>query len=298
MTREVIPYTDKDTWLKNRAMDITSTEVSALFGISPYVTEYELWHRKKAGDIVEIEDNERMAWGRRLQDAIAAGIAEDRGVPYRRVDEYMRLPDLRIGSSFDFLLEESKILEIKNVDWLQYKEKWTDDEGPLHIEIQIQHQMLVMGADVAIIGVLVGGNEKHEIERHANPKIHEGIKKKVASFWKSIDENKPPEPNLKTDYSFINTLYGYAEPNKVVDAAGNEQLLRLAKTYKAAAALEKSAKEDKDVCKAQILQMIGDAEKVIGDGYKISAGIVGETHISYVRKSYRDFRISGKGLVE
>ena len=72
---EIIETRDKEHWLALRSVDVTSTEVSALFGANQYLTKYELWHRKKAGKVVKIEENNFMKWGTRLQDSIAAGIA-------------------------------------------------------------------------------------------------------------------------------------------------------------------------------------------------------------------------------
>ena len=57
---------------------------------------------------------------------------------------------------------------------------------------------------------------------------------------------------------------------------------------------DKTLEEQKDALKAQILFIISDAEKVIGDGYTISAGIVGECEIKYTRKEYRNFRVNFK----
>ena len=43
-----IPVTDEETTMaKNRLLDVTSTEVSALYDLSPYKTEYELYHEKE-----------------------------------------------------------------------------------------------------------------------------------------------------------------------------------------------------------------------------------------------------------
>ena len=71
MTTKSYPITDKQSWLENRLLDVTSTEVSALFNLNPYQTEFELYHQKKDKVVVAISDNERMAWGRRLEDSIA-----------------------------------------------------------------------------------------------------------------------------------------------------------------------------------------------------------------------------------
>ena len=77
---ETINPENKTAWLALRKLDITSTDDPALFGMSPYKSEYQLYHDKLNGDLVEIEDNARMKWGRRLQDPIGYGIAEDLGL--------------------------------------------------------------------------------------------------------------------------------------------------------------------------------------------------------------------------
>ena len=40
MTAVSYPITDKQSWLENRLLDVTSTEVSALFDMNPYQTEF------------------------------------------------------------------------------------------------------------------------------------------------------------------------------------------------------------------------------------------------------------------
>ena len=287
-------------------MDITSTEISALFGCSPYTTEFELWHRKKSGDIEAIEENERMKWGSRLQAAIAHGVAEDRGWKIREVKEYIRRPESRVGSSFDFAVlgdstqpPDSALLEIKNVDSLAFKEGWlvNDDgsvEAPLHIELQVQHQMLVSGIGVAHIGALVGGNKVVLIERVASGKTQAAILQKAAAFWKSIDASTPPAPNFEKDAAFIAELYSFAQPGRVAMVQENDRIDQLAHEYFDAGTQERLAKGRKDAAKAEILTLINDAEKAIGNGFSISAGMVGPTRIEYDREGYRGFRITWK----
>jgi len=299
---------NKQAWLTERLKDVTSTEVAALFGISPWMTEYELWHRKKNNLIVEIEENERMKWGNLLQDAIAAGVAKEQGWQIRRMDEYGRIPELRIGSSFDFSIEpnhdepidvgELGLLEIKNVDGLQFKQGWIVDgeniEAPPHIELQVQHQLLVSGRAFAFLGALIGGNNLMLIKREPSPKIHEAIKQKVANFWKSIDENNPPAPNFATDSKFIVSLYGYAEPGKIINVDENEEIGKLAQEYRKYSDVIKEADKKRDEIKARILTAIGDAESARGELFTISAAMVGPADISYHRNPYRSFKITWK----
>lgn len=300
--KSILP-TDNQQWLDLRLNDITSTEIAALFGCSPYLTEFELWHQKKSRTIVTSEPNERMTWGLRLQDAIASGIAIDKGWRINRIDEYLRDESRRMGASFDFAIESDGLLEIKNVDSLAFKNGWIVNgdhiEAPPHIELQLQHQLAVSGRKYSICGALVGGNRLEYIEREPDPKIISAIHDKVAAFWESIGRNKPPEPNFERDAEVIAKLYGASEKNKIIDLSSDVELANLAYDYKEASEREKLAKLKREAIKAKLLMKIGDAEKVISDEFSISAGTVQSSVIeTYERAAYRSFRINWKKTKE
>lgn len=300
MIETIIPKDEAD-WLRLRKMDVTSTEVSALFGLSPYMTHFELYHRKHDNLEVAFEPNERMKWGTRLQDSIAAGIAEDQGWQSRRMTEYLRDPDLKMGASFDFeiMLADKwlSILEIKNVDSLAFRDGWIVDgdnvEAPPHIELQLQQQMALRGSREAYIGALIGGNRVVLIKREPDPQVIEAIKTKIKGFWESVGTHHEPQPEFARDADFIARLYSFAEPGKVFNA--DEAVNRLAVAYKQASAEAKAANEKKDAAKAEILTLVGSAEKIIGETFTISAGLTGPALIpAYERKGYRNFKISWK----
>lgn len=294
MTREKHVPESKQDWLNLRAGDITSTEIAALFGISPYMTKFELWHRKRARQVVELDENDRMKWGTRLQDAIAAGIAADTHWTVKRKDEYMRIPELRIGSSFDFE-GHSFLLEIKNVDGLVYRNQWENDEAPPHIELQVQHQMLVSGHDRAYIGALVGGNAVTLIARDRDDTIFDAIKFQARMFWESIDAGTPPEPDFERDAEFISQLYKQSSPGKVLDAGADLVVQNLATQYRDLGEQIKQLESSRKGVRAQILTHIGDAEKAVSDQFTISARTVAATQVeAFERKAYRDLRITWK----
>jgi len=309
--RQVIIPESEEHWLELRTKVITSTEVAALFGISPYTTAFELWHRKKNQQYIKIDPNERMELGTALQDAIAVHIAKKQGWNIRKMNEFVFDDELRIGSSFDFeaiwteqpypnILDEYRcLLEIKNVDNLIYKNDWIpSDQGqpqaPLHIEIQVQHEMLVAGINHCFIGVCVGGNHIEIIDRTADKKVQDAILKKCSEFWASIDANQEPLPDFNTDVSFINTLYSFAEPGTVMDISSDDNLTVLANDYKALADVIKEAEGKREAIKAQLLTVIGSAEKAIGNGFSIMAGMVAASHVEYDRAAYRNFRLNWK----
>lgn len=296
MTQAFYPE-DKQTWLKLRAEDVTSTEIAALFHCSPYLTQFELAHRKRQKLVVEIEESERMKWGSRLENAIAQGIAEDLGLNIRPMKEYVRDPSYRLGASFDYAIGEDGILEIKNVDTLQFKDGWLIHgdtiEAPPHIELQVQQQLALSGRKFAMIGALIGGNRVKVIQREPNPAVIEAIRKQASAFWEKIQRGEEFPPSFPEDADLVCKLNGIATPGTVIQATS--EIEALAKEYKAYSDAEKTAIEGKKTAKANILKVIQDAEKVKGDQFSISAGMIGPKMIAaQERSAYRDFRITWK----
>lgn len=301
--RLIITPQNRDDWLGLRVQDVTSTESSALFDMSPYDTAFSLWHRKKEGEIVELADNERMRWGRRLQDAIAQGIAEDMGWVAEPMTQYMRIVESRMGASFDWRMidEQNRIglFEIKNVDYLIFRDKWKVEDGmlvaPPHIEIQLQHQMHVAETEWGAIGVLVGGNAPRVLVRERDLEVGNAIEQRIRDFWQSVDANDPPAPTFPDDAEFLCKLYSKVDPGKVFDGRGNEVLRSLVDDYHRIHDIETMAKEDKKTIQSQILTVIGDSEKVMLEGFSLSAGWVKDSLVKeYVRKGYRSFRLMKK----
>lgn len=288
---------NKDHWLELRAKDLTSTEISALFNCNPYMTHFELWHRKKSGISAEFIENDRMKWGTRLQDAIAYGIAEEHGMTIRKMDEYISVPELRVGSSFDFSVGNEGILEIKNVDYLAFKSGWIEldsgeIEAPPHIELQVQHQMLVSNRKFAHIGALIGGNDVKVLFRDRDEEILAAIIKASSAFWKSIEDNVEPDPNMERDAEFISKLYNYAEPGKFLDATFDNRITELANQHRLLGEEIKYLEKKRDGIKSELIMIVDDVEKVKGNGFSISAGTVHVPEKIVNEYTYRMFKIN------
>jgi putative phage-type endonuclease len=297
LTRIYHTPADKQDWLKMRSLDITSTAVSALFGLSPYITKFELWHNVKNGIITEIEETERMGWGNRLERVIGETVIEEQLWTGQPMKDYVRIPELRVGTSFDFFVDVPAmqdeavklkgILEIKNVDTFAFNNGWISDggntEAPPHIELQVQHQLLVSGRDVAYIAALVGGNRLVLIKRTPDAGIQDRM----------MTEIEAPVPDFARDAKFLAGLYNHAEPGKVIDST--EQIEKLALGYKRTSDMIKGLEVEKEKFKAMMLEIMQDAEKVKGSNFTISAGITGEADIAYKRKAFRNFKVTWRG---
>lgn len=314
MTLEIITPDNEAHWLEMRKLDVTSTESAALFGMSPYMTHFELWHTKKANLENVFSSNERMLWGNRLESAIAHGIAEEQGWEIKPLKEYYRLPDLRMGSSFDFVItnlpDGPAHLEIKNVDFIAFRDGWIEHdngaiEAPEHIEMQVQHQMGVSGFKRSFIGALIAGNRGVVLERERDEAVIAAIKAKVSGFWYTVDNNVEPPAMMPEDAEAVIRLNQYAKPGKILDAGADANIASLVSDYKHAAKMADDWAEDKEVCKAKLLEAIGDAEKVLLEGWTISAGLQAETPPTLItadmvgktyggRKGFRNLRINAK----
>jgi len=310
MTTKSYPITDKQSWLENRLLDVTSTEVSALFNLNPYQTEFELYHQKKDKVVVNIDDNERMMWGRRLEDSIALEFAERNKMSVESFDVYLRNPDTRMGSSFDYKITSEKepaILEIKNVDGLAYRKNWIEHdeeniEPPEHIALQLQHQLEITGYNVGYIVALVGGNTMKVVRSERDPRIGKLLKDKVENFWERIKLGVPPDIDYTRDAQYImKNLCNQAEDGLVLKA--DEDMDKLVDDYNAINREYVSLGKQKDAVKAQILELSQNASKIMSNYGTISCSmskaskgklITPEMVGTYInpRKSYRMFRFN------
>jgi putative phage-type endonuclease len=321
MNREFILPRDEQHWHALRAQDLTSTDIAALLGLSPYATAIDVWHNKRDGVAASIADNERMKWGRRLESVVAYGIGEDQSWQVNPFEEYGRLPEHRVGSSFDFVVHDPAggfILEIKTVDALAYRQGWTveDDfiEAPAHIELQLQHQLLVSGLRVGYIGALIGGNRVELLRREADDAVHAAILQRAGQFWQSIEAGTPPPVVTADDARAYIRRQDHAEPGRLLDVRGGHSVGRLIEQYQDAKRAAAAATDLADILKAELLARIGDAERVMWDGGTISCGytagsagttitadMIGTTITADMigttigaRAGYRQFRVNSK----
>ena len=166
-------------------LDVTSTEVSACL-MSTHTKQSLSCTPKKDKVVINLEDSERMAWGRRLEDSIAQGCAESQGWDVEPFDVYLSNKETRMGSSFDYkIVGEGSlgIMEVKNVDAMVYRTKWIDDgnghiEAPPHIEMQLQHQLHVANISWGCIVALVGGNTQKLLSEQETKKLEKCLRQK------------------------------------------------------------------------------------------------------------------------
>lgn len=311
MQREVLLFDNEASWLAARLLDVTSTEAAGLFDAGAYDgsrTFYELFN-VKSGVMrkPEFKMSDRVIWGRRMEETIAKGVAEDYGVVIRPMREYIRIPEVRLAASFDYriigLMDDFSgdeglrdmyrdhgdgVMEVKAVDAVQFKRNWIEYgeviEATPQIEFQIQAQLEVSDLSWGAITPLVGGNTPKVVIRKRDREIGAMICEKTAELWERIAAGNPPPPDFTKDAEVISKLY-VNNNGLEVDLSDNARLIELCTLYKQHGAEETAAKEKKDAAKAEIMTIIEHAKKIHAGAYKISAGTNKESYRAYRREA-------------
>lgn len=289
-----------------RASVVGASEVAALFGAHPWLTEFELFHRK-AGSIAtpDFGGNERIEWGLRLEPVIIDAACERYG--YTRLETPKRLDNGKgLGGHPDQIVMCPRrgrgILEIKTADWLVAK-GW-GDEPPINYLLQVQSYAGLAGCDWGDVIVLVGGNELRRFEYPFKPIIYAEVEARVAAFWRAVAEGRAPKPDYTRDGDAIAALHPNAT-DAVVDLRTDNLACDAAARWLSGKALERQGKAQADAAQAEIMDKLGDAGVALLDGMtikcptvkatpdrEITAEMVGE--IIKGRKSYRRFSITEK----
>lgn len=307
-TQIIIPDS-MEHWLAMRQQDVTSTDAAALFGLSPHRTLLELWYDKRDGEpLIPFEQDERMEWGQLFEPAIATWRARREGVAIRELREYIRAPKFRLGTSLDYgvladpgdtspLAPIRKIYECKNVSYLEFRDNWEETTdglaAPDWIEIQVQQEMGLARVPEAEIVVCIGGCEGFVLHREFNHDVFAGIVDATQEFWNSIRRNVPPKPDFTRDLAALKQIHGYAQPGKVIEDPEDPRILELMQAASEASRIAARATLDKETAQAELITLIGDAERVRVNGWKLFAGVTGPADVpAYRRNGFRQLRIT------
>jgi putative phage-type endonuclease len=287
--------------LPERRQWVGASESAALFGVSPYLTRFELYHLK-AGNIppADLDGEERIEAGRHLEPAIAAWAADKWQWPLHNVTAYLRHPSVSgMGCSLDFETADGEPVEIKNVDNLVFRDgDWVVEgdvilDAPAHFLIQVTHQ-LACRPEAARGWLLpcVGGNRLYRMEIPRHEKMVSRIEREVTTFWQSVEAGEEPRPDFEADAAAIAMLYG-GRGDEVVDLRDDARVHELCAAYLAAHEVEKEASGRKKAALAEIKTLMQDARcAMVADGYKVKAShIKGGT---YTRDPYWRFSITQK----
>lgn len=281
MSTEIIKVSDRSQWLDLRREDITSTMSPALFGLSPYVTMFELYHAKASGIELDFQSNDRVEKGARMEQYAAQEVALQTGWTVEPFKDYCRIKGERMGSSFDCVATKPDgsrgILEIKAVDFFRHRDTWVDDQAPEHIEIQLQHQLECAGEfEWGVIAAFTGIYDFHIYERDRDREVGAALRRAVRDFWRRVDERDEPEPDFSRDDAVIAALFRDTSGDPV-DMTDDEEFEALLARYETAKSQAAEFKKLADATKAELHYRLADAPGAYTERYRIKAGWTKDT---------------------
>jgi predicted phage-related endonuclease len=304
---------DKDAIF--RAQHVGASEAAALFGCNPWLTEFELWHRK-AGNIATPEfnnvnadgspDDERIYWGVKLEAAIIEGAKERFGYIDRPPADGPLSNGKGLGGHPDRRVicpqRGPGIVETKMADWLVRK-GW-GDEPPQNYLVQGNTYAGLDGVAWFDILVLVGGNKLERFPYDFRPKLYAETERRVEDFWRSIHEGRAPKADYARDGDVIAELYTPGG-DEVLDLRGDNLAMSAALEWLEADRVCKEAAGRRDAARAELMDKLGEAGVGLLDGLTIKAPTVAappdttitEKMVGQVlkgRKAHRRFSIKEK----
>lgn len=271
---------------------VSATQIASLFNQSPYASRWMMWQEFRG---LEMDDdpNERMTWGKRLEMPIIEAAAEELRVDvnWNHRGEYRTKG--RIGCTIDADFTDPEhgptVIEAKNVDWLQWKDKWTETAAPPHIELQIQAQMHVHGARFGYIAVLIGGNELRLYRREIDPDVIDLMLAEAEKFLASVaDGAEPAAQDVAIEIPYLLALYPESEPEKWAeyDKDDERSVAELINKYRYAKAQESFYKKLSADAKAGVLKRMTDCQLMTAGGLTIRIDKSQVEETTTVRKAH------------
>lgn len=200
MTRTTTIPRDPTHWHQMRAAVLTSTDISTLFGYNRYQTLEQMWVLKKAGQVSQRKDTPEMKRGRDREPLIAIATAKEKHWNVAPMPEFIAIPELRLGSSFDWKRIHSwgeSPFEIKTASpFVVARGYWTIQgtslayAGP-RVELQLEMEMLVSGAPCLDIALETTDGRRFTGYREPRALTQRQIVDKAGEWWKAFDKDVP-----------------------------------------------------------------------------------------------------------
>jgi predicted phage-related endonuclease len=279
---------DSPEWHALRARHVGGSEVAALFDLPPdqrpnyMLTRYALWHIKAGNAAPPAVDRVRTKWGLLLEEAIATAAAEEFGWSVTKGGYVKDATTPGLGCTLDYVIAADPdedgpgALECKNVDWMVHRRAWENDEPPLHILLQLQHQLAATGYTWGVVAALIGGNDLRTYRYKARPKLTAEIRRRVAEFWQSVAEGQePPVDGSEGAAHVLASLYPDLADD-AVDLSTNNEWAEAAHAFLTAGSDRKAANDAYEEAKNRVVALMGGHKRAYGNGWSVNCAVTAE----------------------
>lgn len=259
---------DSPEWHQARRRGIGASEISAVVGLNPWTSAFQLWHVKK-GNLPEPDaSNPLFYWGHALEPLVAARFAE----LHPEYDVHNTGTHRHSDREWQFANLDRELidgngwypLEIKTT---KYPDGWGrsgSDEIPVHVRCQVMQQMDVFDAPYAWVAVLIGGSDYREYRIDFDEADAAALREAGAAFWASLQTDD--EPPIDASWS---TYEAVRELNPDIDGEDVEIPADVYANYMTATGRASLAAEDARLHKSMLLATLGTARRGIVNGIPV-----------------------------
>lgn len=269
----------------HRARGIGSSEMASAANENPFANAHDLWLRKRG--LTDHHPDTLSTWlGHQLEPVLAARYELETGIALERDQNTYTHPTIELcpdGAGTEFGVgrmvstpdyrhhgDRRRLVECKTVGG-RMVDHWSAQEAegaPPYVFIQCQHQMMVTGAthcDVAVL--LLGFEVQFRIYQFEwDPAFCEALVSIGRNFWKHVVEGEHL-PIDASDSARAVLMEVYKNRRPVLKEAPLDAIDWMDRRI-AASEAEKAAKIEKALASNKLIEIIGDAEGLIGEGFK------------------------------
>ncbi|SHG87340.1 YqaJ viral recombinase family protein [Bradyrhizobium erythrophlei] len=309
-TVERHPVTDRASWLRMRAADLTASDVASVCGVG-YRSAMAVWAEKK-GHIPPNGDSPILRRGRWFEKAIWEAITDERPEwQLRAAKVYLRAPALRFGATPDALaidparkglvLIQGKVVAkpVFIADWLGGDREGTAPTVPLGYQLQTLSETMLAeaafnGEEIhPVLAALVVDSFTAELHlipvaRHAD--AEQKILATVRQFWAGFDAGIQPAVDPTKDHDVVRKLFP-AENGATLDLSSDNLLPTLIDERKRLGEEITVREKRRDAISTEIMFKLGDSSfALIAGGRKISCKVTNVKEAFRAAYSFRSIR--------
>jgi putative phage-type endonuclease len=254
---------------------VGGSDAAAILGLSPWATEVDVYLKKSGIDTAELE-GDHLKMGHALEPVVAKLYAEHHGLKLIE-PEFKRHPVYEhIGAHADRITADgSRIVEIKTTNW-RNSDAWGvegTDDIPVYYLCQVVVYMEVYDIDRADVAVMISGDYPKFYTVLRNKQFGEELCRRLNQWY--IDHvlgDTAPKPKSGADaLKLVDCYYPRHKLDlKKLDLKEAERITGRMKSLEELDQQAKHIKDQMDAIKADIKEVIGEAEGVEFFGKKIT----------------------------
>ncbi|MBO2962236.1 YqaJ viral recombinase family protein [Burkholderia pseudomallei] len=266
----------RDDWLSVRRNGIGGSDAAAAVGLSPYMSQLELWLDKtgRADGLPRPDPGDTTSptyWGTLLEPIVAASYTKQTGNRVRRVNAVLRHPTI----PWMLANVDREVVGARDVQILECKTAgahgarlWRDGI-PEYVAIQVQHQLAVTGKTAAHVAVLLCGQALEVFHIARDDALVGRLVELEARFWQYVESDTPP-PADGSDSADRALRHLYPGHGGTVDFADDRRLSSMFADLVAVRAEIEARQAIEAQLKQTIQHAMGDATRAVFETGEVS----------------------------